>query len=69
MSISSNNNLQKAYTEEKARAIELINKIKTAVNEEPEIAPNWGYFGSMADITIELQEIADRLCGEGEYAE
>jgi len=69
MTIGSNANLQKAYTEEKARAIALLEKITTAVNAEPEVAPNWGYWGSMEYMTSQLQEISDALHKEGEHAQ
>ena len=62
-----------AYMEHHEATVALLERIATAVTNHdiPGADPdhvNWGHVGSLAYWRSQLQEIADSMFGEGEYA-
>jgi len=64
--VQENKAAHKAYREETRKAEELLTKIHRAMIEMP-AAGTWALVGDMQYLNRQLQEISDRLCGEGEY--
>jgi hypothetical protein len=63
-----------AYMEHHAATVALLERITTAVtnHDVPGADPehvNWGHVGSLAHWHSQLQEIADSMFNEGEYAD
>ena len=61
-----------AYREHHTAALALLRRIGDALKNDG-AAPSpeeldWGHVGDMAETERELQQIADRLFGEGEFA-
>jgi hypothetical protein len=62
-----------AYMEHHQAALALVERIHEAlanhdISPDPE-SVNWGHVGDIASTRRELQDLADRLFNEGEYAE
>lgn len=66
--IANRNEAQKKYVAKKKEAIELSKKIQRAIVDMPATG-NWGNVGELGYLVSQLQEISDRLHGEGEYKE
>ena len=61
-----------AYMEHHTAALALLARIGEALENHDDAPPpeelTWGHVGDMAETERELQQIADRLFGEGEFA-
>ena len=60
-----------AYRAHQVAALALLARIRDALEDGAAPAPeelNWGHVGDMAETERELQQLADRLFGEGEFA-
>ena len=61
----------KAFIEHNEKINALLKRISAHTEDHLGVSPdevNWGHVGTMAHMGEELQDIADRLFGEGEYA-
>jgi hypothetical protein len=59
---------QDAYTEDRATAIALAERILETLRAQQAPFANWGDAGSMAYYRSRLQDVSDSLHNEGEYA-
>lgn len=63
------NEAQKAYSEAKKEAQELLKSISRALIDTPAACNgNWGLVGDMNALISDLKDINDRMNGSGEYA-
>jgi hypothetical protein len=68
--IKNRNDAQRAYVASKKVAQDLLHQIERALFGSPAACDgNWGMVGDMNHLVNELNEIAIRLYGEGEYTQ
>jgi len=65
-----NRTAAEAYAERREQILSLLERIKLGVDEHapPDERLDWGHVGDLGYVAASLQDIADFLRGEGEYA-
>jgi len=58
---------RKAYQDARDTATELLARISTGLDADSDQGITWGHVGDISAIVGTLQELSDRILGEGEY--